>query len=43
MMLLINYLGGAKIKFRKWADYSCRNQVSKQTIGGALASSYFNH
>ena len=24
-MLLINYLGGAKLKFRKGANYSCRN------------------
>jgi len=27
MMLRINHLGGAKINFRKGADYSCRNQM----------------
>ena len=27
MMLIINHLGWAKIKFRKWANYSCRNQM----------------
>ena len=25
MMIIINNLGGAKIKFRKGANYSCRN------------------
>jgi hypothetical protein len=27
MMLFIYYLGWAKIKFRKWANYDCRNQT----------------
>jgi hypothetical protein len=26
-MLLIYYLGWAKIKFRKWANYDCRKQM----------------
>jgi hypothetical protein len=27
MMLIMTNLGGAKIKFRKGANYSCRNQL----------------
>ncbi len=38
MMLLINYIGWAKIKFRKWADYDCRKQLTHFRVSGAKAA-----
>lgn len=32
MMMRINHLSGAKIKFRKGANYSCRNQLPVQNL-----------
>jgi hypothetical protein len=32
MMLIINHLGGAKINFRKGANFSCRNHLAGSTI-----------
>ncbi len=40
MMLFINYIGWAKIKFRKWADYDCRKQGFLFTINCRQFSQY---